>query len=127
MGKNVTLNNSTLVILSETFRQFTRKLISQRYRFIMTGIFTFNQDVNNIYSSYFKRESSDYRDVTLVSQEGDFFEAHKLVLSAWSEFFNQVLNKTKPGNNPIIYLHGIDTFRRLLTMSTLEVSLFLRA
>ena len=72
MGKNVTLNNSTLVILSETFRPFTRKLISQRYRFIMTGIFTFNQDVNNIYSSYFKRESSDYRDVTLVSQEGDF-------------------------------------------------------
>jgi len=52
------------------------------------------------------RESKDLFDITLVC--GEFYEvqAHKVILSASSPFFRDVLCRSK-NNNPLVYLRGI--------------------
>ena len=52
------------------------------------------------------RKEEDFSDVTLVSDDEKHISAHKLVLSASSEFFNLILKKVKH-SNPLIYLNGI--------------------
>ena len=52
------------------------------------------------------REDKVLFDVTLVSDDNVHVEAHKVVLSASSEFFRNVLIKAKH-NHPMIYLNGI--------------------
>ena len=48
---------------------------------------------------------TDLSDVTLVCDESSF-RVHKVVLSACSEVFNDIIKQT-PGNNSVIYLRGI--------------------
>ena len=59
-------------------------------------------------SSSFKilREESEFFDVTLVSDDEHHISAHKLVLSASSEFFKNILRKSCH-SNPLIYLTGM--------------------
>jgi len=55
------------------------------------------------------REEQDFFNVTLVCDEGEQIEAHKIVLSAGSHFFRDILRKAKHAS-PFIYLKGINRF-----------------
>ena len=52
------------------------------------------------------REDQKLFDVTLVTDDGQFIQAHKMVLSAGSSFFNDIFLKNDPSNMGI-YLKGI--------------------
>ena len=51
------------------------------------------------------RQAEDFFDVTLVSDDEEHISTHKLVLSASSDFFRNILRKASH-SNPMIYLHG---------------------
>ena len=55
--------------------------------------------------SFQLRESGDFFDVTLACEDGQI-PAHKLVLSAASELFKQILRKNTH-DHPLIFLYGI--------------------
>ena len=52
------------------------------------------------------RMKMDFADVTLVCEDGPAVEAHKLVLSSSSPFFENLLRRTNPPH-PLIYLRGV--------------------
>ena len=52
--------------------------------------------------------SNEYTDVTLVCADKVVIQAHKIVLSACSQFFNNILKDTCE-SKPIIYLKGIQS------------------
>ena len=61
----------------------------------------------NISSSYKNlRKNTDFSDVTLVCEEDHQIEAHRVVLSACSPFFHNILKKNKR-SNPLIYMRGL--------------------
>ena len=63
-------------------------------------------DTNN--REYFKglRENQRLFDVTLATEDGQHIQAHKLILSAGSHFFNDIFRKCNQANM-LIYLKGI--------------------
>ena len=64
----------------------------------------FQQNVSNTFSKL--RNQSSLFDVTLVSNDHKAIQAHKLVLSACSEFFREIFhNNVHP--NPLLYLDNI--------------------
>ena len=55
-----------------------------------------------------KMKNNEFCDVTLVSEDYQQFQAHKVILSSTSKFFNQMLkNKNHP--HPLIYMRGISS------------------
>ena len=52
------------------------------------------------------RKEKDFFDVTLVSDDEQHISAHKVVLSASSEFFKNILKKAQHAS-PLIYLSGV--------------------
>ena len=68
-----------------------------------------NDFQQNIASSYKElRNNLDFSDVTLVCEDNQQFEAHRIILSACSPFFRNVLKKTKH-SHPMIYMRGLKT------------------
>ena len=67
-------------------------------------------DFQSVVSQSFSvlREESDFYDVTLVSDDHTQISAHKLVLSASSQFFKSILKKN-PHSHPLLYLSGVDS------------------
>ena len=66
-----------------------------------------NDFKENLVSSYQDlRKESDFSDVTLVCEEDQQVEAHRIILSACSPFFSRMLKKNKQPN-PIIYMRGL--------------------
>ena len=66
-----------------------------------------NEFETNIRDSFRKlREDRNYFDVTLATDDGHQIDAHKVILSAGSSFFSEVLGKTHHPS-PFIYLKGI--------------------
>ena len=66
-----------------------------------------NEFQQNIISSYHKlRKDYEYSDVTLVCEEGQQIEAHRIILSACSLLFSTLLKETKH-SHPIIFMRGI--------------------
>ena len=53
------------------------------------------------------RETQNYCDVTLATDDGHTIEAHKIILAAGSLFFRNLLRQTKH-SSPLIYLKGIN-------------------
>ena len=51
------------------------------------------------------RDDKWFTDVTLVSEDGEAFEAHKVILSGSSPFFMNILKLNKH-SNPLVYLKG---------------------
>ena len=50
----------------------------------------------NTYSAFGRlRSDTDFTDVTLVCEDGEHIEAHKLILSTFSPFFERILKKRK--------------------------------
>ena len=55
-----------------------------------------NDFEKNIRESYLQlREDQNYFDVTLATDDGHTIEAHKIILSAGSQFFNNILKQNK--------------------------------
>ena len=52
------------------------------------------------------REGSDFVDVTLVCEDGQQVEAHKVILAASSPFFQNVLSRNKHPH-PLVYMRGV--------------------
>ena len=64
----------------------------------------FKENVNSAIGDL--RKDKEFTDVTLVCEDGQQVEAHKLVLIASSPFFQNILRKNKPPH-PLIYLRGV--------------------
>ena len=64
----------------------------------------FQKNVGNAFGLL--RQDEDFTDVTLASEDGKQIEAHKVILSASSPFFQTLLKKNKHPN-PLIYMRGI--------------------
>ena len=54
------------------------------------------------------RQEKDFFDVTLVTQDEVHISAHKVILSASSQFFKNILRKS-PSKHPMIFLSGINS------------------
>ena len=54
------------------------------------------------------RKEQDFYDVTLLSDDDKVVSAHKVVLSASSEFFKSILKKADH-SKPMIYLNGVES------------------
>ena len=67
-------------------------------------------DFQSVVSQSFSvlRQEADFYDVTLVSDDHTQISAHKLVLSASSDFFKSILKKN-PHSHPLLYLSGVDS------------------
>ena len=67
-----------------------------------------NEFETNIRESFRElREDRNYFDVTLATDDGQQIQAHKIILSAGSKFFNELLKKADHPS-PFIYLKGIN-------------------
>ena len=54
------------------------------------------------------RQEKDFFDVTLVREDNVQFESHKVVLSASSHFFKNILRLNRH-SHPLLYLHGVQS------------------
>ena len=52
-------------------------------------------------------KDTDFTDVTLACEDGKQIKAHKVILSACSPFFKDILIQN-PHTHPLIYLKGIN-------------------
>ena len=73
----------------------------------------FQTNVTKTFSSL--RQEEHLFDVTLVSDDEQHISAHKLVLSASSDFFKNIIHKAKH-SNPMIFLSGFKSKDLLLVM-----------
>ena len=53
------------------------------------------------------RDKTDFKDVTLVCEDGQQVETHKVILAASSSFFQKLLERNKHPH-PLIYMRGMD-------------------
>ena len=67
-----------------------------------------NQNFQEISRLLLKRawEAGDFSDVTLVSEDGALVNAHRIVLSSCSDFFESILKK-HAHPNPLIFVKGV--------------------
>ena len=66
-----------------------------------------NDFEKNVVSSYKDlRREPDFSDVTLVSEEDMYIEAHRIILTSCSPFFSNLLRKNKH-SHPMIYMRGL--------------------
>ena len=63
----------------------------------------FHENISVAFSNL--REDTTFTDVTLVSEDGQHMDAHKIILTASSPFFMNIL-KTNKHSKPLIYLKG---------------------
>jgi len=64
----------------------------------------FNENVNSAFGDL--RQDKEFTDVTLVSEDGQRVEGHKVVLVASSPFFLNILKRNKHPH-PLIYMRGV--------------------
>ena len=70
---------------------------------------------NNASSAFGElRDDRDFTDVTLVCEDGQQVEAHKVVLIASSPFFLNLLKRNKHPH-PLVYMRGLK-FENLLSL-----------
>jgi len=66
---------------------------------------------NNLKGNYKElRSEHGLCDITLISGDGQFIEAHKIVLALSSTMFKDILNKKKQVYPSVVYLRGISSF-----------------
>ena len=67
-----------------------------------------NDFQENIKSAFEKlKEDADFKDVTLVCEDGQQLEAHKVILASSSPFFQKLLGRNKHHHHPLIYMRGL--------------------
>ena len=64
----------------------------------------FQENVNIAFANL--RGNNDFSDVTLACEDGQQFEAHKVILAASSPFFQKLLERNKH-THPLIYMRGL--------------------
>ena len=64
----------------------------------------FQENVNTAFGNL--RGNNDFSDVTLACEDGQQFEAHKVILVSSSPFFQNLLKRNKH-THPLIYMRGI--------------------
>ena len=64
----------------------------------------FQQNINSTFGSL--REDTDFTDVTLVCEDGQQVDAHKVILAASSPMFHNLLKKNKHAH-PLLYMRGM--------------------
>merc|ERR1719341_524392 len=64
----------------------------------------FQENVNTTFGNL--RGNNDFSDVTLACEDGQEFEAHKVILAASSPFFQRLLERKKHPH-PLIYMRGL--------------------
>ena len=64
----------------------------------------FQEDIKSAFANL--REDKDFKDVTLVCEDGQQVEAHKVVLASSSPFFQKVLGRNKHPH-PLIFMKGM--------------------
>ena len=64
----------------------------------------FKDNLGTAFASF--RGEVDFVDVTLVSEDGEQVEAHKVILAASSPFFRNLLKKKKHAH-PLIFMRGV--------------------
>ena len=66
-----------------------------------------NQFQDNVKKAFGNlRESTDFADVTLACEDGHQIEAHKVILAASSQFFQNILKNSKH-SHPLIFMRGV--------------------
>ena len=66
-----------------------------------------NDFQQNVITSFQElHQGSDFSDVTLVCEEDQQFEAHRIILATCSPFFSRVLKRNK-NSHPMIYMRGL--------------------
>ena len=66
-----------------------------------------NQFQKNVSHSFRElRDNNDFFDVTLACEDDQQIEAHKVILSACSPFFRNILKKN-PHSHPLLYMKGV--------------------
>ena len=63
----------------------------------------FKENVNSAFGNL--RDDKEFTDVTLVCEDGQQMEAHKVILASSSPFFEKILQKIKHPH-PLLYLKG---------------------
>ena len=63
----------------------------------------FKENINSAFEKL--REDKEFTDVTLVCEDGQLIEGHKVTLATSSPFFENILQKSKHPH-PLIYLKG---------------------
>ena len=66
----------------------------------------FKENVNSAFGKL--RDDKGFTDVTLVCEDGQQMEAHKVILASSSPFFEKILQKSKHPH-PLIYLKGFQS------------------
>ena len=66
----------------------------------------FNESITSAFGSL--RKEPDFSDVTLVCEDTKHIEAHKIILTAASPFFRNILSRKKH-THPLIYMRGVKT------------------
>ena len=66
----------------------------------------FQATISNSFKTF--QKDGDFHDVTLVTKDMKQLKAHKVILSACSEFFKTIL-KANDHSHPLIYLNGVDS------------------
>ena len=66
----------------------------------------FKRDINSIFGKL--RNDREFTDITLVCEDGQQMEAHKVIMAASSPFFEKILQKSKHPH-PLIYLRGFQS------------------
>ena len=72
----------------------------------------FQENVNTAFGRL--REETEFVDVTLACEDGQQVEAHKVILTASSPFFDNLLKKNRHPH-PLIYMKGVK-FEDLLSI-----------
>ena len=68
-----------------------------------------NDFTSNVSHSFSKlRNETKMSDVTLMGNDHKLISAHRLVLSACSEFFKNILMNNSNNNNLVLFLDGVD-------------------
>ena len=66
-----------------------------------------NDFKENVTSSFGElRDDQDFTDVTLACEDGKQVEAHKVILSSSSPFFQKILKRNRH-THPMIYMRGV--------------------
>ena len=55
------------------------------------------------------RDDKNFTDVTLVSEDGEHLEAHKVILAASSLFFKKILESSYKHPHPLLFMRGLDS------------------
>ena len=64
----------------------------------------FKENVNSVFGKL--RDNKEFTDVTLICEDGQQIESHKVILASSSPLFEKILQQTSKHPHPVIYLKG---------------------